>query len=156
MPKARLMVVAVVVAIFVATIGAASCSGKEGTCAVAPCGGVYPVSIGFICEGTSPNPPYATYATIARAAVRGPCTADCSYPDDAATNCQFVTLTPTAAGTCNVEVTSSTGETFPLTYVWFAQPVSGCPGCTTLQLADAGSPQYPFVRQCDGGLANGG
>ena len=115
------------------------------------------MDVGFLCteQGTT-VPPYVTYATIAKATVQGPCIESCFYPQDASTACQVADLTPTAAGTCRVEVTSSTNATFALTYSWVAVPVDGCPGCVKLDLADGGSSPYPFVKDCGGGGNDGG
>ena len=133
-------------------VGAGSCSGKAGTCAVAPCGAVQLVGFGFLCsEQPAEVPPYATYATILRTTVSGPCTASCSDPDGAVASCDVMLLAPTDAGMCRVEVVSSEDAAYSLTYVWTARPVPGCPGCATLDLADGGSSSYPFVRDCDGG-----
>jgi hypothetical protein len=99
-------------------------------------------------------PPYATYATVAKATVQGPCIQSCFDPEDASTACRVFDLVPTASGTCRVEVTSSTNATFTLTYSWAAVPVDGCPGCTELDLADGGSSPHPFVKDC-GGEAGG-
>jgi hypothetical protein len=49
-----------------------SCSNKTG-CEVAPCDGVQPVDLGFYCESLQ-----TMYATVARATVAGPCTAQIS------------------------------------------------------------------------------
>jgi hypothetical protein len=144
--------VALVALAVIAVAVVISCSGKEGTCSVAPCGAVQPVSVGFLCtQQPGQVPPYATYATIARTTVNGPCAASCSYPEGAIASCEVIEIAPTDAGTCRVEVTSSADAAFALTYLWTAQTVSGCPGCATLDLADAGSSPYPFVRDCDGG-----
>jgi hypothetical protein len=142
------------VALFSICIGEASCSGKEGTCAVADCGGVQPVGLGFTCEQYGAPP----YATIVQTTVAGPCTFSCESPT-ATGECALVELGPTGPGECDVAVTSSTGEVFSLTYTWVSRQImaSGhlCPGCFTLDLADGGPSPSPFARECDGGVEQG-
>jgi hypothetical protein len=132
-----------------------SCSGKEGTCEVANCGAVQPVDLGFTCEGYGVPP----YATIRQTTLTGPCAFSCVSPTEAG-GCALLELDPTGAGVCHVEVTSSAGAVFPLTYTWVSTPVavSGhvCPGCFTLDLADGGPSPSPFARACDGGVEESG
>jgi len=134
-------------------IGEASCSGKQGTCAVADCGSVQPVDLGFICEEDG----VPRYATIVKTTVTGPCTTSCDPATAGA--CTLVELSPTEAGACSVQVTSSTGAVFPLSYTWVATQVTNggaaCPGCFTLNLADGDPPSTPFARSCDGGAGGG-
>ncbi|MGD0528386.1 MAG: hypothetical protein ABSE49_24835 [Polyangiaceae bacterium] len=141
------------VALAGACIAEASCSGKAGTCAVEDCGSVQTVDLGFVCEEDGVPP----YATVVKTVVTGPCTTDCDPA--AAGACALVVLSPTEAGACSVEVTSSTGEVFPLSYAWVATQVTNagtaCPGCFTLNLADGSPSPTPFARSCDGGAGGG-
>jgi hypothetical protein len=144
----------VLIGIFVACIGEVSCSGKEGTCAVADCGGVYPVDLGFTCEEDGLPP----YATIVQTTVAGPCTFACESPTEG--GCALIELDPTGPGECDVQVTSSSGKVFSLTYTWVARQLAAsgglCPGCFALDLADGGPSPNPFARDCHAGVQEGG
>lgn len=131
-----------------ACIASAACSGKAGSCNVAPCGRVQPAAFGFLCSQQSPSvPPYDTYATIVRTVVEGSCTASCEYPEDGG-SCELVMVSATDAGTCHVQVTSSTGAVVPLTYEWKSDQVDDCAGCFTLDLVDSGSSPTPTLEDC--------
>jgi hypothetical protein len=136
-------------------ISEVSCSGKAGTCEVANCGADQPADLGFTCEEYGVPP----YATIVQTTVTGPCAFSCESPTEAG-GCWDGVLDPTGPGECDVEVTSSTGAVFPVTYTWVSTPVavSGhlCPGCFTLNLVDGGSSPSPFARACDTGVEEGG